>query len=79
MIDERKEAELEKVANLYELATGRLEEMVDTGLKASRKSYTTGKLEVFQRMLQHMNQIDEGVDSFFMGSLWQDIKNRRQE
>lgn len=74
MIDERKEPELERVAALYEMVTGRVEEMVDAGMKASRKSYLLGKIDVYQRMLQNLPQVEDGIDSFFMGSLWKDIK-----
>jgi hypothetical protein len=77
MIDERKDPELERVAACFDLVTGRVEELVDAGMKASRKSYFQGKLEVYQRMLQNIAQVEDGVDTFFMGSLWKDINKSR--
>lgn len=77
MIDERKDSELERVATCFETLTGRVEEMVDAGMKATKKSYFQGKLEVYKRMLSNLGKVEEGFDSFFMGSLWSDIKSSK--
>lgn len=77
MIDERKDPELEQVAACYETLTSKVEELVDTGMKASRKVYYQGKLEVYQRLLSNLSNFDKGIDSFFMGSLWSDIKRSK--
>jgi hypothetical protein len=77
MIDERKDPELEQVAVCFEKLTGKVEELVDVGMKASRKVYYQGKLEVYERLLTNLNNFDQGIDSFFMGSLWSDIKRSK--
>jgi hypothetical protein len=77
MIDERKDPELEQVAACFETLTGRVEELVDAGMKASRKVYYQGKLEVYERLLANLSNFDQGIDSFFMGSLWNDIKSSK--
>ena len=77
MIDELKDPELDRVATCYDVLTGRVEGLVDAGMKGSRKGYFLGKLEVYQRMLANLNSVEEGIDSFFMGSLWSDIKSSK--
>lgn len=38
---------LERIAEAFRLATQRTEEMVDAGVKASKKVYFIGRLEVY--------------------------------
>lgn len=63
----------EKMAGCYRLAQARLEELAETGTLASRRGYFLGKLEVYKRMLANLPRAEEGLDCFFMGSLWKDI------
>jgi hypothetical protein len=77
MMEEKKKSfedqELEKMITCYKLVNSRLEDMVETGVSASKRSYFQGKLEIYKRMLGNLTQVEEGVEGFFMGSLWKDI------
>ena len=79
MIEERKklpeDPELESIAAVYKMVNSRVEDLVEAGVQGSRKSYFLGRLEVYSRMLANLSRVEEGLDSFFMGSLWHDIRH----
>ena len=81
MIEEKKkaaeDAELDKMAAAFRLATSRVDELADAGVKASKKSYYLGRQEIYKRMLSNLGRVEEGIDSFFMGSLWNDVKDSK--
>ena len=81
MIDERKKVpedpELDSMATIYKQVTGKVEDLVEAGVQSSKKSYVLGRLEVYSRMLSNLSRVEEGLDSFFMGSLWHDIRHSR--
>jgi hypothetical protein len=79
MIEERKKGpedpELERLALCYRQVIAKVEDLVEAGVGGSRKSYYAGKLQVYTRMLENLSRLEEGFDSFFMGSLWDDIRH----
>lgn len=81
MIEEKKttpeDPEFEKLSQAFRLVTSSVDKLADAGVRGSKKSYYCGKLEVYKRMLDNLNKVEQGIDSFFMGSLWSDIKHSR--
>lgn len=81
MIEEKKRVPEDSGLGKLELAYKQMnlltEDLVEAGAEGARKGYYHGKLDVYKRMLNNLNKMEDGIDSFFMGSLWKDINNSR--